>query len=54
MDKAGFAYDEVIAEDNPELTTAYGVKQAPTLIVPDGKGGFSKYSGAGAIKAMLG
>ena len=54
MDKAGFEYDEVIAEDDPELTTAYGVKQAPTLIVPDGKGGFSKYSGAGAIRAMLG
>ena len=54
MDKAGFAYDEVIAEDNPELTTAYGVKQAPTLIVPDDKGGFSKFAGAGAIRAMLG
>jgi len=54
MDKAGFEYDEVIAEEEPELTTAYGVKQAPTLIVPDAKGGFSKYSGAGAIRAMLG
>ena len=54
MDKAGFEYDEVLAEDNPELTTAYGVKQAPTLIVPDDKGGFSKFAGAGAIRAMLG
>ena len=53
MDKAGFKYEKIFAEENPELTEFYGVKQAPTLIVADGKGGFEKYAGAGAIKGYV-
>ncbi len=41
-----------MAEDSPELAAAYGVKQAPTLIVV-GDQGFEKYAGAGAIKGFL-
>ena len=52
LDKAGFAYDKLMAGENAELAKKYGVKQAPTLIVPDGDG-FRKYAGAGAIKQYL-
>ena len=52
LDKAGFAYDKLMAGENAELAKKYGVKQAPTLIVPDGQG-FEKIAGAGAIKQYL-
>ena len=49
LDKQGFAYEKLNAEDNAELAKKYGVKQAPTLIVTDGEH-FEKYAGAGAIR----
>ena len=49
LDKQGFAYEKLNAEDNAELAKKYGVKQAPTLVVTDGEH-FEKYAGAGAIK----
>ena len=49
MDKAGFRYDKILADEHPELAKSYGVKQAPTLVLPDG----SKFAGAGAIKAYV-
>ena len=52
MDKAGFPYEKIMAEDNAELAAQYGVKQAPTLIVIK-DGAFEKYAGAGAIKGFL-
>ena len=52
LDKAGYAYEPVLADENAELATSYGVKQAPTLIVFDGDT-FTKYAGAGAIKGYL-
>ena len=52
LDKAGFEYDKVFAEENAETALKYGVKQAPTLIVPT-DGGYEKYAGAGAIKQFL-
>ena len=36
-----------------ELANAFGIKQAPTLVVIKG-GEVEKYAGAGAIKAFLG
>ena len=33
LDKAGIKYEKVLAEENPELPTELGIKQAPTLIV---------------------
>ena len=50
MDKAGFSYKKILANENPELAQKYGIKQAPTLVLSNG----SKISGAGAIKAYLG
>ena len=52
MDKAGFGYQKIMAGDHADLAKAYGVKQAPTLIVPDGDS-YKKISGAGAIKAFV-
>ena len=36
LDKAGVKYDVVNAEEDKETTLKYGVKKAPTLLVPDG------------------
>ncbi len=52
LDKAGFKYEKLMAEENPELTTSYGVKQAPTLVIIKGSE-YEKYAGAGAIKQYL-
>ncbi len=36
LDKAGIKYSVVNAEEDKETTLKYGVKKAPTLLVPDG------------------
>ncbi len=36
LDKAGVKYEVINAEENPEITIKYGVKKAPTLLVPNG------------------
>ena len=53
LDKAGFAYEKMLANDYPELVEQFGVRQAPTLIiVKDGKA--EKYAGVSDIKKYLG
>ena len=49
MDKAGFTYKKLMADENAELARSYGIKQAPTLVLPDG----TKFAGAGAIKQYV-
>ncbi len=53
LDKAGVKYDKLLANENVELVEAYGIKQAPTLIVPDGDG-VIKLTGVSDIKKYLG
>ena len=53
LDKAGVKYDKLLANENVELVEAYGIKQAPTLIVPDGDG-VLKLTGVSDIKKYLG
>ncbi len=36
LDKAGVAYSVVYADEEPDKANAYGVKQAPTLVVSEG------------------
>jgi ribonucleoside-triphosphate reductase len=36
LDRAGLIYETVIADEDPELTRKYGVRQAPTLVVVRG------------------
>ncbi len=52
LDKAGFTYEKLIAEEHPELVAKYGIKQAPTLVV-DGGGAFVKLRGVSDIKKYL-
>jgi len=51
LDKAGYEYTKIDAEDMPDLAMKYGVKQAPTLIIDNGD--VLKVVGASAIKAFL-
>ena len=37
LDRAGLLYDVVIANEEPELTRKYGVRQAPTLVAISGE-----------------
>ena len=53
LDKAGFTYEKMLANDYPELVEQFGVRQAPTLIiVKNGKA--EKYAGVSDIKKYLG
>ncbi len=36
LDNAGISYETLIAEENAELAAAYGIKEAPTLVVISG------------------
>ena len=49
LNKAGVAYEKVIADDHMDLARQYGIKQTPTLVVETAEGSH-KYAGAGAIK----
>ena len=52
LDKAGVAYEKILAEDSPELAEQYGIKQAPTLVVvKDGEA--VKFTGVSAISGYL-
>ncbi len=52
LDKAGVAYEKILAEDSPELAEQYGIKQAPTLVVvKDGEA--ARFTGVSAISGYL-
>ena len=53
LDKAGFPYEKLLAEDNAELATELGIRQAPTLVVIE-NGVAQKYAGVSDIKKFLG
>ena len=52
LDKSGMAYQNVDAVSNRDLTEAYGIKQAPTLLVPDGDS-YKVYENASLIKGYI-
>ena len=37
LTKAGIAFEKILADEDPDAATAYGIRQAPTLIVGDGE-----------------
>ena len=49
LQKAGVAYDKLIADENPDLVAQYGVKQAPTLISIHGQA-FDRIANVSNIK----
>ncbi|MBQ3596660.1 MAG: ribonucleoside triphosphate reductase [Clostridia bacterium] len=52
LDKAGIKYEVINAEENKELTLKYGVKKAPTLLVPNGNG-VDAYDNASEIRKYI-
>lgn len=52
LDKAGIAYNKIIADENIEETKKYGVKLAPTLLVVR-EGQAEKYSNVSNIKKFI-
>ncbi len=52
LDKAGFKYEKLLANEHADLANEFGVKQAPTLVVVK-DGAVSKYAGVSDIKKML-
>ncbi len=52
LDKAGVAYEKLLANEHVELVETFGIKQAPTLVVVKG-GEAQKFVGVSDIKKML-
>ena len=52
LDKAGIKYDVINAEEDKDTTIKFGVKKAPTLLVPDGDG-FKAYDNASEIRKYI-
>ncbi len=52
LDKAGFIYSIVNAEENKEFTVKLGVKKAPTLLIPNGMG-YDAYDNASEIRKYI-
>ncbi len=52
LDKANIKYVVVDAEDEKEKTISYGVKKAPTLLVPNAEG-YDRYENASEIKRFI-
>ncbi len=52
LDKAGVKYTIVNAEEDKELTMKFGVKKAPTLLVPNGNS-FVAYDNASEIRKYI-
>ena len=52
LNRAGVAYEKLIADQNIDLCKAYGVKGAPTLVVTDGNA-FAAHYGVPDIKKFL-
>ncbi len=52
LEKAGVAFEKLLADENAELATALGIKQAPTLAIVRG-GEVEKYTGVSDIKKYL-
>jgi len=49
LDKAGFTYRKILAEESPETAAALGIRQAPTLVLNNGV----KIAGAGASRKYV-
>ena len=52
LDKAGVAYEKLLANEHADLVNDFGIKQAPTLVVVK-DGAFEKYTGVSDIKKYL-
>ncbi len=53
LEKAGISFEKLLAEENAELATELGIKQAPTLIITSDDGQMSKFAGVGEIRKYI-
>ena len=53
LDKAGVKYSVIDAEENAEQTKAFGIRKAPTLIVPKEDGTNDVFENASNIKGYI-
>ena len=51
LDEAGLPYRKVLVEENAQLARDYGVRQAPTMVFPDGEG--EMLVGVGAVRRYI-
>ena len=51
-DKAGVKYTVINAEENKEIAVKYGIKKAPTLLVPT-ENGTAAYDNASEIRKYI-
>ena len=52
LEKAGVAYTKIYANEQPDAAEAFGIRQAPTLVVVK-DGVVEKYAGVSDIKKFL-
>ncbi len=52
LDKAGFPYVKILANEDPDMANKFAIKQAPTLVVIR-NGEITKYAGVSEIKKFL-
>ena len=52
LDKAGVSFNKLLANENVDAVNAFGIKQAPTLVVIK-NGEAQKYIGVSDIKKYL-
>jgi len=53
LEKAGIGFEKLLAEENAELATELGIKQAPTLVITSDDGSVEKYVGVGNIRRYI-
>ncbi|MBO7162541.1 MAG: ribonucleoside triphosphate reductase [Clostridia bacterium] len=53
LEKAGVSFEKLLAEENAELATELGIKQAPTLVITTDEGEVTKYVGVGSIRKYI-
>ena len=53
LEKAGISFEKLLAEENADLATELGIKQAPTLVVTTDDGNAEKYVGVSNIRRYI-
>ena len=53
LEKAGVGFEKLLAEENSELATELGIKQAPTLVITTDAGEVTKHVGVGSIRKYI-
>ena len=52
LDKAGVAYEKILADENPEEAVSFGIRQAPTIVVINGES-VEKFAGPGPVQRFI-